>query len=426
MFSLKQRRGSIVRVPQRAWYGDTKLELRFPRRWDVDVRKMIGHSVKPISDTGIKQALAKPIGTKTIAELASGKKEAVIIFDDIYRPTPIYRIAPFVLDELAKGGIKEDHIRFVGANGAHRLMDRADFLKKLGEEIVKKFYVFNHNVYDHAVELGKTSRGTPVAINEQVMECDLKIGIGVILPGRLPGFGGGGKIILPGVSSIDTIEHNHICIAGCGPGMTAPETVAFGRVKDNVMLLDVEETARMAGLEVKIDAVLNSSREIVGLFAGDPVLEHRNASAFAKKIYTTEPAKNMDIVVSNAYPLEHEPFRGYWTCDSVKPGGDVVIIDQGPSGILPSYMYGRFGMKFGGRGWFDKPNPVTQKAKRIIVFSEEIHRADELNFGGVDRAIFLKSWREVIEELSNSNPEKAKVTVYPYSTMQCPPFPEDW
>ena len=418
--------GSSVRVPQRAWYGDTKLELRFPRRWDVKVHRMNGHGMTRISDAGIREALAKPIGGKTIAELAKGRKQAVIIFDDIYRPTPIYRIVPFVLNELARGRIKEDRIRFVAGNGAHRLMDRQDFIKKLGEEIIERFFVFNHNVYDHTVELGNTSRGTPVAINEQVMECDLKIGIGGVLPARTAGFGGGGKIILPGVSSIDTIKHNHINIAGLGPGKIAPETVSMGRVKDNVMRLDVEETTRMAGLDVKIDAVLNSSREIVGLFAGDPVLEHRNASAFAKDVYATKPSENMDIVVANSYPLEHEPFRGYWTCDSVKLGGDVVIIDQGPSGILPSLMYSRFGMKFGGPGWSDKTNPVTAKAKRIIVFSQEFHRADEPNFGGLDRAIFLKSWREVIEELNNNNPGKAKVAVYPYSTMQCPPLPEDW
>jgi hypothetical protein len=201
----------------------------------------------------------------------------------------------------------------------------------------------------------------------------------------------------------------------------------MGRVDDNVMRLDAEETARIAGLDVKIDAVMNSRREIVGLFVGEHVHEHRTACKLAKKVYTTELAENMDVVVTNAYPIEHEPFRGYWACDlSLKPGGDVVIIVQGVTGIVPSYGYSRFGIKYGGPGWSEQPNPVTKKAKRIIVFSERgFQKQDELNFGADDRLVFSKSWTEVLDHLNNDNPDKAKVAVYPYSTLQCAPF-SDW
>ena len=50
---------------------------------------------------------------------------------------------------------------------------------------------------------------TKIFINEEVMKCDFKIAIGMVVPHPASGFGGGGKIIMPGVASFDTIEHNH-------------------------------------------------------------------------------------------------------------------------------------------------------------------------------------------------------------------------
>jgi len=49
---------------------------------------MHGHDTPPLSEDGIREAFCNPIGTKTIKELAKGKKEVVILFDDMSRATP--------------------------------------------------------------------------------------------------------------------------------------------------------------------------------------------------------------------------------------------------------------------------------------------------------------------------------------------------
>jgi nickel-dependent lactate racemase len=141
------------------------------------------------------------------------------------------------------------------------------------------------------------------------MACDLKVGIGCIVPHSFSGFGGGGKIMLPGVAHIDSIAYNHGTLVKQHPGC-----VGVGKIEGNIPRLDIEEAARMAGLDLKIDAIVNLHGEITSLFVGDPIVEHREGMALAKEVYATTRAKNMDIVVVNAYSKPSEcaiaPFLG--------------------------------------------------------------------------------------------------------------------
>jgi nickel-dependent lactate racemase len=409
-----------------AWYGDTTARLRMPAQWTVKVRNMAGHNAAPASDQKIKAALANPIGARTIRQLAEGKKEAVIIFDDLTRPDPVSRLVPFVLDELHKGGISDDHIRFVSAPGAHKTMVREDHVKKLGEKIVEEYPVYNHNPYDFLVDLGKTSRGTPVRINREVMECDLKIGIGLIVMHAFAGFGGGAKIILPGVASMQTIEHNHLDVGGYGAGATPKPGTGPGRIKENIIRFDMEETAKMAGLDVKIDTLVNNKREVTHVFAGNVVAEHREGVKAAKKHYGTEPLTNADIVITNGYPQEDEAGKAFWAANaSIKEGGTVVIVAQTPEGETHHYVYGQFGTKYGGHLW-SPPKLRVPKAKRVMVFSKYKSKKDIGGFGKPEETLWLKTWREILEELKNDYPGKASVAVYPYAAIQNPPLPEDY
>ncbi|GAH98314.1 unnamed protein product, partial [marine sediment metagenome] len=137
-----------------------------------------------------------------------GKKEVVIIFDDMTRVTRVAKIMPFVLEELAAAGIPDNRIRFIVALGLHSTMWRQHFVKKLGEEVVARFPVYNHNPFYNCTYVGTTSTyKTRVYANEEVMKCDLKIAIGSVVPHPMSGFGGGGKIIMPGVASFETIDY---------------------------------------------------------------------------------------------------------------------------------------------------------------------------------------------------------------------------
>jgi len=401
-----------VTLPQMAWYGDATMDIDFPESWDVTVCHTRGHSAPALDDAKIRKAFANPIGTKTIRALALGKKEVVILFDDLTRATPAHTLLPYILEELSKAGIKDDHIRLVAAVGAHGAMNGVCIRKKLGEEAMDRFLIYNHNPYEFCTPLGTSSHGVPVVVNSEVMRCDLKIGIGSIVPHPLAGFGGGGKIILPGVSSVETISVNHNKL-GSSP------TVDVGKYEGNIARADIDEAARMAGLDVKVDAILNLRREVSALYVGDVVEEHREAVKLAKTHYAGEYTGDCDVVIANCYfkanevtlaPRVAHPFLK-------SSGGDMVIIAVTPEGQMTHYLGRTFGHNMGGRTWFERAS-LPQNTRRLTILSPYPDKVGADWTGPYDKVTRARSWKDVRVMLEKTYGKKAKVAVIPDATSQ--------
>ena len=407
-----------IRIPTRAWYGDVTAEITFPEAWDIQECRMAGHDTPALSDTQIREALGTPYDSSSLVDLARGKKQAVILFDDLTRPAPASRVLPFVLEALGEAGFEDDSIRFVGAFANHAAMSREDFAKKLGDETLRRFRVYNHNPYEHHVELGTTSRGTPIKVNREVMECDLKIGIGGLIPHMGAGFGGGGKLVFPGVMSIESVAYNHGKIRNVEG--VSETTGMLGKVDGNILREDIEEAVRKVGLDMKIDLLINNRREVVGVYAGDFVAQHRAGVKRARELYATACPTDVDIVVSNAYPIENQATKGVWPARvSLKQGGIAVIITQTVEGQALHYLTGRFGTNYGGKLW----NPTkagVSGANKVLVCSDYLSRTDLDRFGDPDKVIGCPTWDDVLENLKAAYPNSARVAVFPCASIQCP------
>ena len=304
-------------------------------------------------------------------------------------------------------------------------MSREDFVKKLGKDVVERYHIYNHNVYEHLVDLGKTSRGTPVLINREVMACDLKIAIGGLIPHISAGFGGGAKMVLPGVAGIVSTDHNHRIVGSRGKEKSVGK-FRYGRIDDNDLRLDLEEAAQKVGLDMKIDLLINNSRQVIGVFAGDFIEQHRAGVKKAKELYTTPVADASDIVVSNAYPIENQTIKAVWPGTlALKEGGTAVIITQSVEGQALHYLSGRFGTDYGGTMWSSPKGLIIPKAKKILVCSSYISRNDLDFYGPREQVIPCRTWGEVLLNLLEGYPGQASVSVYPYASIQLPPEGSD-
>ena len=401
-----------VRVPQLYWYNPSELELDFPDSWEVHFCPPRGHDRPRLSPQEMQKAFDNPIGTPPLRELARGRKEVVILFDDTTRPTRTYEIASYVLKELAAAGIADDQIRFIAAVGTHGAHDNVAHRLKLGQEILERFPVYNHNPYENCVEVGTTSRGTHLAVNREVMRCDLKIGIGCVLPHPQVGFGGGGKIILPGVSHIDSITHFHAKV----PFM-APETTGPGNYEQNVMRLDFEEACKLAGLDFNADCLVNLKGEITALFTGDPVEEHAEAARLAKEVYATERIPGLNVVVTNAFLKSNEAFVAVPTAlrSLGMDGGTMLIIMNAPTGQVVHYSMRSFGTDYGGRLFSARTLPAQFK---VVVLNPVKDLTCVDMFGNAKSVTWTKNWSEARDALESQYPDGAKVAVYPDGTIQ--------
>jgi nickel-dependent lactate racemase len=391
------------------------MQIHFPDSWDVIELPMAGHGRPPLSDDEMRAAVQNPIESPRLSELSKGAKNICILFDDITKATPAGRIAQFVLEELYVGGITDDQIRFLCAPGAHRPSTNAEFVSKLGAEIVERFPVYNHNPWAHLEYIGMTRQGTPVHINKEFLYCDLRIGIGGIFPHLCAGYGGGGKIVLPGVCGMESISHHHLKVR---------QGWAVGNVESDFRH-GTEEAARMAGLCFKVDAVFNERCEVTGLFAGDVVAEHRAGSKLADEIYpTTKKVVDADIVIANAYPDEHQIMRTQWAFqESLREGGDAVIVCYIPNGqVLHQYSM-RFGTEYGGPGWrLGLRQSKLSKARHLFFLAPSLSGYDRQELAIRGKFTWAKEWSEILSSLEDHHGSGTQVAVYPYASMQTRAF----
>lgn len=408
---------TAIRLPQLAWYGISEMELPLPDGWRVDTHRMAGHDAPALTAERIRQAVGTPIGTPPIRELARGKREAVIIFDDMTRATRTHDMLPAVIDELNAAGIGDDGIRLICALGCHGAYTREHFAKKLGEEAMARFPVYNHNAFGNCTYAGTTSTyGTRVEVNEEVMKCDVRIAIGSVVPHPMNGFGGGGKIILPGVTSFATTRQNHEAFNAMMRQPREHRIAGMGIFDDNLMRLDLEEAAELAGLDMVINSLMNAWGETVAVYAGGLKPAYARAVAAAKDHYRTQLAVGPDVVISNTYAKANEGFIGTGIAyRSVAAGGDVVLIANAPDGQVTHYLLGPFGnssfapLRQGSR--------IPEHVGRLIVFTEYPDRASESWFGETDKVSFVHRWDDVLQ-LLDGRKDGTRAAVYPSAEIQ--------
>lgn len=408
---------SVVKVPQLAWYEPAELELSFPDTWKVETYNYPGYDSPELKSTEIKAAINKPLGTPRLSEMAKGKKQVAILFDDETRVTRAAKIAPHILAELKAGGIPDENIRFICGLGLHGAAWRQFFVKKLGEEIVSKYPVYNHYPFDLCTYCGTTKTfKTRVYANMEYMKCDLKVAIGSVVPHPSAGFGGGGKMILPGVTSFETIDWNHHM--GRITGQQSPTPIhGMGLHDNNLLRRDIDEVADLVGLDFLVNALVNSWGESTAIYAGEMHQVHTAAVAQAKKHYLTPRVKDKDIVIANTYAKVNEATIGLSIAFKAlsEKGGDVVLVMNCPGGFVTHYLGGPFGKTTWARQHFGAALP--KNVNHLIVYNEYPDPGASW-IEEDERVINVTKWDDVLALLNQYHGSGAQVAVYPNAEIQ--------
>ena len=262
-------------------YGDKCVKNYGPLKNRSIFRKCCDASLRMIFDlrTEIKEKIEQPLGGPQLEKMAMDKRQAVIVFDDMTRPTPVRAVAPYILKSLHRAGMKKDQIRFVWSLGAHGAYDMISARKKLGGEIVENYGVYNHDPFQNTVRMGRTPTGLELLFNREVIACDLKIGIGCISAHVHVGFGGGAKIILPGIAGIESINQFH------NQFYRDPGRAGLGNFDDNIMRAECDAAGDITGLNFKVDCLINRRGEITNLYAGPFRATHRAGAEEGKEHY---------------------------------------------------------------------------------------------------------------------------------------------
>jgi len=411
------------------WYGDIEERLDSPKDWEINYIKMAGHDTHVLTGDEIRRRVQSPIKSKRLSEIAAGKKTAVVTFDDLTRPTPVGTIAKYVLEELNAAGIDDEHILFIAGVGNHQILDQIQVKAKLGEEIVNRCPWINHNVMDNHIEVGRTSFGNRIEINNYFMKTDVKVTISGIKAHGAAGYGGGGKAIVPGVCSFSTTYYNHLVIAGyteTGAIGNQNKTLGAGKIFKNELRLDMEEAARLAGVDFSVQIVYNGKREPVAVYAGDIRESHVEACRYANKHYVCKPVTGADIAINNTYPFSRQASPGM-AASSIHEGGSVVMILQNPM-CRSTIHYLELNKVCKMESYWDTFVRKTDGGRRgrnigqLIIFSQYMQKRDLMRYYNQPYVKLARTWEEVLGYLESAHRGGARVALYPYGGIQHSPI----
>ena len=277
-------------------------------------------------------ALEHPHSGPRFSELLKGANSVAIVIDNQFRPTPQSRILPAVFDALEAAGINDAVV--VCANGKVFPMSESDTEQKIGKDNLARMErmgiaFFQNEPQNEAMYtfIGVSSRGTPVWLHKEVAKRDLKITIGQAQSNHW-GAGGGGKLILPGVTSDETVESNHCAF------VPSPQT-HYGAYR-GPMRSDIDEVATMCGLQCTMNALLDTRGRVIDIIFGKHPDAHRAAIEKFNSIYAYEhPGEQADIAICGVFaPTDHLFFHTGWGCMSadfvLKDGGEIIYCSPSP------------------------------------------------------------------------------------------------
>jgi nickel-dependent lactate racemase len=404
---------------------------------------------EPVADPteAARDALANPIDGPSFSELIGGDKSVAIVIDNQFRPTPSSKLLPAVFDIVEDAGVADACV--ITGNGKVFPLSESDVEKKVGRDNLDRmermgigFFQNEPRNEDAYTYLGVSSRGTPVWIHNEVARRDVIIAIGHAQANHW-GYGGGGKLIMPGVASDETIESNH-----CNFTMS-PQT-HYGALA-GPMRSDIDEIATMTGLDYTLNVLLDTRGRVLDIFGGSHPRAHRVAIERFNEIYSYEnpvaEKGQADIAVCGVFaPTDHLFFHTGWGCMSsdfvVKDGGTIIYASPSPGvhtdvgdfpglalmDLMKPYMpptpenyqrvlrdiHHRKIQMWAGCIWVPIYEVMTRKHLTLVTLEENLEMAADI---GIDATTSLD---DAFNGAMERDGRDAKVIVLPFARYQLP------
>lgn len=273
----------------------------------------------------VREALAHPIGTPRLRELARGRQKVVLVTSDHTRAVPSKLTLPILLEEIRAGNPDAD-ITILIATGLHRPTTEEEQRRMFGDAVVdqEKIVVnkaFEDEDFERVCELPS---GAELWVNKLALHCDLLVTEGFIEPHFFAGFSGGRKSILPGICNAVTVNENHSYKAIASP------YAATGVLEHNPIHEDMVFAARAVNVQFIMNVALNAEKKVIAAFAGDLEQAHLQGVEFVRGLAQC-PSVTGDIVVTSngGYPLDQNLYqspKAVATAEACCRDGGVIIM----------------------------------------------------------------------------------------------------
>ena len=243
-------------------YGRSGIEVTVPD----SATAIVTEHVEPLPDVeaAVAEALAKPIGSPPLPELVKAKRPGTVAvtISDITRPVPNRDYLPGILAVLNDCGVADEQVVVIIGTGMHRPSTADERRILLGEELLERLEVIDHNAHDPATVV-KVCDDPPVSVCRRFAEADFRIVTGYIEPHMSVGFSGGRKGVCPALVDLATIRRFH------GYKTLADPRADTGILEGNPCHEIALRIARIVGVDFLFNVAINRDRRLARIYCGD-------------------------------------------------------------------------------------------------------------------------------------------------------------
>ena len=324
-------------------YGDGSIKLRIPDKNLTGVVKPKPSKTTADVQTGIERVLDNPHGP-TLADLSRSKSVCVLV-EDHTRDAPHWAMISAVVPRLADA----NRIQFIITTGSHEVnhpgnLEIVEMIKRAAEDA--KLIGYDVVIHDckspDMVDLGKTTRGTPVIINTAAVGHDVYVSLSDMKAHYFAGYSNVVKNFLPGVCGFATIEANH--------SLALNQRSTFGvhpfhpdeSRRDNPLADDMREAMELITRDAKIFLVgiISSDRKLVWADAGHPEPVTARGMELLDEMSSFTVTPQTRIVVSpGGYPQDKSLYHAQraieLTKNAVVDGGQILFLAECRDGVAP-------------------------------------------------------------------------------------------
>jgi len=308
--------------------GNHLYKVEIPQKAEIEILKPRGMKVLKRFLSELDEAFQCPgggLGLKMLAQQIAPKRVALVVPDDVL-PEYLEIILPVFLDQIVSSSpdLVPARITIVIRKGKRYLAGDEKFKEILRREVVRGFRVISHYpALSRLVDFGMTKRGTPVLINADLAEADLKLIIGQLYPHQLVGFTGAASAIASGCVGADTLAAmNRIMLE---------DVSKLGLLTHHPLREDLVEIFSMAGIHMALSLLLNAEKQPVRILAGDPGDVLRKGARICTECFGVSVTSRFDIVVAACGDASEANFSHHLrktlltVSQVVKEGGKVLI-----------------------------------------------------------------------------------------------------
>ncbi|MBR3504049.1 MAG: nickel-dependent lactate racemase [Clostridia bacterium] len=328
-------------------YGDGAVSV--PLNEENILAELHGNRVPAVADipAALKEAVEAPIDSLPLRDYVRPEDKVCLVVSDMSRFWMRQdKVIPPLLQYLYDAcGQKPENIAILVANGTHDGGDEKDLRTLVTDAVYDAVRVVNHDcLADDLVCLGTTPHGTPVWVNPIAARADKVICLGACVHHVMAGFGGGRKSILPGISGMETIKHNHAFSLDPAALRSNPR-IGNGKLVDNPLNDDMCEAAALMPSLFMINLVMNAEMQLAEIYAGHFLTSWQAACRAVDRIYRVPVPRKADAIIASCggYPKDMSLYQGTKTIDNVesglKMGGTLILIIEARDGGGPAEYF---------------------------------------------------------------------------------------